>query len=64
MHTKSLKAPSIGLAALTIGVLLLSGCTQPSPTPICERDRQWNNDHIGITYRERSGNSCCAEGLC
>lgn len=33
MHTKSLKAPSIGLAALTIGVLLLSGCTQPSPTP-------------------------------
>lgn len=33
MHTKSLKAPSIGLAALTIGALLLAGCTQPSPTP-------------------------------
>lgn len=33
MHTKSLKAPSIGFTALTIGALLLSGCTQPSPTP-------------------------------
>lgn len=33
MHTKSFKAPSIGLAALTIGALLLTGCTQPSPAP-------------------------------
>ncbi|NWL32035.1 hypothetical protein [Paenarthrobacter nitroguajacolicus] len=33
MQTKSLSAPSIGLAALTVGVLLLTGCTQPSPTP-------------------------------